>query len=64
MLDSRYDDLKSGRAKPVDGEEYFDSLRCRGDDLLKAFAVMSGEHGDADFTAICREGPICPTFRV
>jgi hypothetical protein len=29
MLDSRYDDLKSGRVKPVNGEAYFDSLRQR-----------------------------------
>jgi len=29
MLDSRYDDLKSGRAKPVDGEEAFAKLRRR-----------------------------------
>lgn len=34
MLDSRYDDLKSGRVKPVDGEQFFDSLRRREDDLL------------------------------
>ena len=27
MLDNRYDDLKSGRAKPVDGEEAFAKLR-------------------------------------
>ena|SRR5437762_2845527 len=27
MLDSRYDDLKSGRVKPVDGEESFARLR-------------------------------------
>jgi predicted transcriptional regulator len=27
MLDSRYDDLKSGRVKAVDGEEAFDLLR-------------------------------------
>ena len=27
MLDSRYDDLKSGRAKPVDGEVAFANLR-------------------------------------
>lgn len=26
-LDSRYDDLKSGRVKPVDGEEVFRGLR-------------------------------------
>jgi len=27
MLDSRYDDLKSGRVKPIDGEEAFVGLR-------------------------------------
>jgi len=27
MLDSRFDDLKSGRVKPVDGEEAFARLR-------------------------------------
>jgi predicted transcriptional regulator len=26
MLDSRYDDLKSGRVKPIDGEEAFQRL--------------------------------------
>jgi len=26
-LDSRYDDLKSGRVKPIDGEEAFGRLR-------------------------------------
>ena len=35
MLDSRYDDLKSGRVKPVDGEEFFENLRRREDELLK-----------------------------
>ena len=27
MLDGRYDDLKSGRVKPLDGEEAFAELR-------------------------------------
>jgi len=27
MLDGRYDDIKSGRVKPIDGEEFFESLR-------------------------------------
>jgi len=27
MLDSRYDDIKSGRVAPIDGEEAFDRLR-------------------------------------
>jgi hypothetical protein len=34
MLDSRYDDLKSGRVKPIDGEAFFESLRKREDELL------------------------------
>jgi hypothetical protein len=34
MLNSRYDDLKSGRVKPIDGEEVFGSLRRREEDLL------------------------------
>jgi hypothetical protein len=34
MLDDRYDDLKSGRVKPINGEEFFESLRQREDDLL------------------------------
>jgi hypothetical protein len=35
MLDGRYDDIKSGRIKPVDGEAFFDSLRQREDELFK-----------------------------
>ncbi|MGA2741924.1 MAG: hypothetical protein ABSG65_31350 [Bryobacteraceae bacterium] len=35
MLNSRYDDLKSGRVKPIDGEEFFEGLRRREEDLLK-----------------------------
>ena len=34
-LDSRYDDIKSGRVKPIDGEAFFEGLRQREDDLLK-----------------------------
>jgi predicted transcriptional regulator len=34
MLDSRYDEIKSGRVKPVDGNVFFDSLRQRENDLL------------------------------
>jgi hypothetical protein len=34
-LDSRYDDIKSGRTKPIDGEAFFEGLRRREDDLLK-----------------------------
>ena len=35
MLDGRYDDIKSGRVKPIDGEAFFDSQRQREDELLK-----------------------------
>lgn len=35
MLDGRYDDIKSGHVKPIDGEAFFDSLRQREDELLK-----------------------------
>ena len=35
MLDDRYDDLKSGRIKPVDGEAFFEQLRQREDERLK-----------------------------
>jgi len=34
-IESRYDDFKSGRTKPIDGEAFFESLRQREDDLLK-----------------------------
>ncbi len=34
MLNSRYDDLKSGKVKPIDGEAFFESLRNREDELL------------------------------
>ncbi len=34
MLSSRYDDLKSGKVKPVDGEAFFEGLRKREDELL------------------------------
>ena len=35
MLNGRYDDLKSGRLKPIDGEAFFESFRKREDELLK-----------------------------
>lgn len=31
-LDNRYDEVKSGRVKPIDGEEAFESLRSKGKD--------------------------------
>jgi len=30
-LDSRYDDLKSGRVTPIDGEAFFESLRAKSE---------------------------------
>lgn len=35
MLDGRYDDIKSGRVAPIDGEAFFEDLRQREDELLK-----------------------------
>ena|ERR1039458_10065 len=35
MLDGRYDEIKSGRAKPIDGEVFFDSLRHRENELQR-----------------------------
>jgi hypothetical protein len=34
MLDSRYDDLKSGRVNPIDGAAFFEELRRREQKLL------------------------------
>jgi hypothetical protein len=35
MLDGRYDDIKSGRVKPIDGEAFFETLRQREDRRLR-----------------------------
>jgi predicted DNA-binding protein len=35
LLDSRYDDIKDGRVKPIDGEAFFESLRQREEKLPK-----------------------------
>ena len=35
MLDGRYDEIKSGPVKPMDGEAFFESLRQREEALLK-----------------------------
>jgi hypothetical protein len=35
MLDGRYDDLTNGRVEPVNGEEFFEKLQKREDELLK-----------------------------
>ena len=40
MLNSRYDDLKSGRVKPVDGEEFFENLQRREGELLKKHSAQ------------------------
>ncbi len=34
-LDSRYDDIESGRVTPIDGEAFFESLRQREELVLK-----------------------------
>ena len=38
MLDSRYDDIKSGQVQPIDGEAFLESLRQREEALLKKHA--------------------------
>ena len=35
MFDRRYDDIDSGRVKPIDGEAFFERLRQREEELLK-----------------------------
>ena len=35
MLDSRYDDIKSGKVKPIDGEAFFERLGQREESLPK-----------------------------
>jgi hypothetical protein len=34
VLDGRYDDLKNGRVKPIDGDQFFEGLRGRENELL------------------------------
>lgn len=34
MLDGRYDEIKSGRVKPLDGEAFFEGLSRRESELL------------------------------
>ena len=36
MLDGRYDEIKSGRVRPVDGEEAFDRLREKNKDRRRS----------------------------
>ena len=38
MLDSRYDDLKSGKVKPIDGEEAFARLKAKTEAQRKHMA--------------------------
>jgi hypothetical protein len=38
MLDSRYDDIQSGRVQPVDGEEAFARLRAKSEEWRKSRA--------------------------
>lgn len=35
-LDKRYDDIKSGRVQPVDGEEAFQRLRSKSEDRRRS----------------------------
>ena len=38
-LDGRYDDIKSGRVRPLDGEAFFERLRQREDERLAQHPV-------------------------
>jgi hypothetical protein len=38
MLNGRYDDLKSGRVKAVNGETFFEGLRQREEELIHKHA--------------------------
>lgn len=33
MLDSRYDDLENSRVEPIEGEQFFESLRLREEEM-------------------------------
>ena len=35
LLYDRYDEFKSGKVKPIDGREFFESLRTRGKERLR-----------------------------
>jgi predicted DNA-binding protein len=35
-IDSRYDDIKSGKVKPIDGEEAFRKLRAKSDERRRS----------------------------
>jgi predicted DNA-binding protein len=36
MIESRYDDIKSGRTEPIDGEEAFARLRRKSEDRRRS----------------------------
>jgi len=36
MLDSRYDEIKSGQVKPIDGEEAFNRMRRKSQERRRA----------------------------
>jgi len=35
LLEGRYRDLQAGRVQPIDGEQFFENLKRREDDLLQ-----------------------------
>lgn len=43
MVESRYHDLKSGRVAAIDGEAFFESLRQREEELVKAARANESE---------------------
>jgi hypothetical protein len=59
MLDGRYDDIKSGRVKPIDGEVFFDGLRQREDELRRTLEPRHLQPGENRrvFTGDLNGGP-------
>src|ERR1039458_5106778 len=64
MLDSRYDDLKSGRVKPIDGEAFFETLRQREEELQRGIQRALGdlEHVFAHLLDALGDGPAVLRF--
>src|SRR3981081_1855055 len=63
MLDGRYDEIKSGRVKPIDGEAFFDNLRQRltslvsGSSSLRATLTQPGASAKTFWTRFAGSSP-------
>ena len=54
MLNSRYDELKSGKVKPIDGEEFFENLRQREDECSRNIRLNDRESRALPFILLRR----------